>query len=234
MADVHTGEAVVDNQGGEFASDSMRRVLLQSIYKKHGVTSADVDTSLVWYGHNIDKYMEVYEETEKILAERIAAAEREGVHNTEMNLSMARTPETFDGDSVNIWKGIRMRRNTAFIPSDYIKFNFSSDRNWEPGDRYALTVRGLYTTSPIDVVMIVDYNDGTSEYRSRSLPAGTRAERLLLVLDSTKTATNIYGNIHYKAQRGEVSYLDSISLIRTRGRNMNIQERIGQKVLTRR
>lgn len=233
MADVHTGEAVVESQYMAYGSDSARRELLQAIYARHGVTSAEVDTSLVWYGHHIEKYMKVYEQTEKILAERIADAERDGAKSDEP-VAHAMASPTLEGDSVNIWKGIRTRRNSAYIPSDYIKFNFNSDRNWEPGDRYLLSVRGLYTTAPIEMTMVVDYTDGTSEYRSISSGAGMNAQRLTLVLDSTKTATNIYGNIHYKAHGTEVSYLDSISLVRMRGRNRNIDDRMGQHKIVRR
>ena len=55
--------------------------------------------------------------------------------------------------------------------------------------------------------------------------------RLLLVLDSAKVASTVYGTIHYAALPGEVSYLDSITLVRTRGRNDNVAARQGQHVV---
>ena len=53
-------------------------------------------------------------------------------------------------------------------------------------------------------------------------------KQLILVLDTVKTATNFYGTIHYSAGRGEISYIDSIALVRTRGRNDNVKARQAQ------
>lgn len=60
MADIHTGEAVVESNNRSFPNDSVKKTFMQSIYLKHGVTSQEVDTSLYWYGHNLNKYMDVY------------------------------------------------------------------------------------------------------------------------------------------------------------------------------
>ena len=55
--------------------------------------------------------------------------------------------------------------------------------------------------------------------------------RLLLVLDSAKVASTVYGSIHYAGAKDEVSYLDSITLVRTRGRNDNVRAREGQSFI---
>ena len=52
----------------------------------------------------------------------------------------------------------------------------------------------------------------------------------MLVLDSLKTATTVYGYIHYAAAPDEVSYLDSLSLTRTRGLNDNKAARAHQQM----
>lgn len=163
--------------------------------------------------------------TEEILQKRIDEAERAG---GKTDKAPRRT--SMDGDSVDVWTGIRSRRNGVDIPSDFISFNLSTDKNWDRGDRYTLSVKGMNTRTPITMNLAVDYNDGTTEYKwYRS--TGDEMSRLLLVLDSAKVASTVYGTIHYAALPGEVSYLDSITLVRTRGRNDNVAARQGQHVV---
>ncbi len=228
MADIYIGDAVVETEHRTFGNDSLRKVLQQSIYAKHGVTRELVDTSLYWYGHNIQAYMEMCDKTEEILQKRIEEAERAGGKSDGAPRHMS-----LDGDSVDIWSGIKMRRNTANIPSDFISFNVSSDKNWDRGDRYTLSVKGVNTHNLVTLNMAVDYNDGTTEYRWYNGPADGM-NRLLLVLDSAKVASTVYGAIHYAASPKEISYLDSISLVRTRGRNDNVRAREGQNVVKNR
>lgn len=228
MADIYLGDAVVENEVKNFGNDSLRKVLMQSIYAKHGVTREDVDTSLYWYGHNIQVYMEMCKRTEEILQARIDEAEQAGGKSD-------RAPRrvSLDGDSVNLWTGVVSRRNSRELVSDFISFNISTDKNWERGDRYTLSVKGLNTHRAVTLNMAVDYNDGTTEYRWFTGPA-EGMNRLLLVLDSAKVATSLYGTIHYAPSPKEVSYLDSITLVRTRGRNDNVRAREGQKTVRNR
>lgn len=228
MADIYLGDAVVENESKSFGNDSLRKVLKQSIYAKHGVTREDVDTSLYWYGHNIQAYMEMCKRTEEILQARIDEAERAGGKSEK-----APRRTSLDGDSVNVWTGVRTRRNSRELVSDFIAFNLSTDKNWERGDRYTLSVKGLNTHRPVTLNMAVEYNDGTTEYRWFTGPA-EGMNRLLLVLDSAKVASTLYGTIHYAPDADEVSYLDSIMLVRTRGRNDNVRAREGQKTVRNR
>lgn len=77
------------------------------------------------------------------------------------------------------------------------------------------------------MTLAVTYNDGTAEYVT--LEQGSEGRKsLTLVLDSAKAATTVYGAIHYAPRPGEISYLDSISVVRTRGRNDNVKAREGQ------
>uniref|UniRef100_UPI002574FC70 hypothetical protein n=1 Tax=Duncaniella freteri TaxID=2530391 RepID=UPI002574FC70 len=96
-----------------------------------------------------------------------------------------------------------------------------------------LSVKGVNTHNLVTLNMAVDYNDGTTEYRWYNGPADGM-NRLLLVLDSAKVASTVYGAIHYAASPKEISYLDSISLVRTRGRNDNVRAREGQSVVKNR
>lgn len=222
MADIHTGEAVVDNNGSSFRNDSTKKALLQSICLRHGVTTQELDTSFYWYGHNLQEYMKVYDKTISILEGRIAEAEKAGGKSADRPMTIS-----LDGDSVNLWTGPSSIRNSRVNPSDFLSFSFSTDKNWERGDRYTVSAIPINPRSPIFMTLAVTYNDGTAEYVT--LEQGSEGRKsLTLVLDSAKAATTVYGAIHYAPRQGEISFLDSISVVRTRGRNDNVRAREGQ------
>lgn len=223
MADVYVGEAVMESSPQLFPTDSARRAFKQAIFARNGVTTAEVDTSLFWYGYNTEEYLKVCERTEEIIHERIAEAESKGAKAASTTRSMS-----IDGDSVNLWSGPSAIRNSLQNPTDYITFSIPRDKNWERGDRYTLSGKGILTHHPIEMVLAVDYNDGNTEYVTLRRDASERTQRLTLVLDSMKTATSVYGYVHYKPSDGEVSYLDSLSLVRTRGKNDNKKARANQ------
>ncbi len=223
MADVYVGEAVMESSPQLFTTDSARRAFKQAIFARNGVTTAEVDTSLFWYGYNTEEYLKVCERTEEILHERIAEAESKGAKAASTTRSMS-----LDGDSVNLWTGPSAIRNSLLNPTDFITFSIPRDKNWERGDRYTLSGKGVMTHHPVEMVLAVDYNDGNTEYVTLRRDASERTQRLVLVLDSMKTASTVYGYVRYTPSEGEVSYLDSLSLVRTRGKNDNKAARANQ------
>lgn len=224
MADINIGNAIVEDERGHYSTDSSKMVLMQSIYARHGVTAADVDTSLVWYGHNIETYIKVCEAAEEILTKRIESAEM-----TAGKTAGAPLPMNLDGDSVNLWAGVPTRRITGHEASDFQTFSLFTDKNWDRGDRYTLSAKGINTRGEVTMFIAADYNDGTTEYATLRRPAEDM-QRLTFVMDSAKVASRIYGSLHYSGSEGEVAYLDSISLVRTRGRNDNVAARKGQLI----
>ncbi len=212
LADMHTGEAVIESSSRTFSTDSSRQAFLQAIYAKHGVTRQEVDSSLSWYGYNIERYMEVYDRTVEILESRlekaqdIAGASAEGATEISVNLQ---------GDSVDVWPGMRWRRFASNMPGNQITFSIENDRNWEKGDVYTLRTKLIDNHGPVSFTIAASYGDGTREYISKSLP-GDGWHDLQFVADSARIPQRIYGVISYTPQKNENVFIDSISLMRTR------------------
>jgi len=228
LADMHTGEAIVETSSRTFATDSSKQAFLQAIYEKHGVTREEVDSSLRWYGYNIERYMEVYDRTVEILEKRlekaqdIAGASAEGSTEIDVNLQ---------GDSVDVWPGMRWRRFARNMPGNQITFSLSNDRNWEKGDVYTLRSKIIDNHGPLDYTIAADYSDGTHEYISASLP-GDGWHDIQFVLDSSRTAQRVYGIVSYHPQKNENVFIDSISLMRTRWGGHYRESRSGVKSFT--
>lgn len=210
MADIHTGEAVADNSGS-FRSDSLRQLLKQSILARHGVTSEQFDTSLYWYGAHTDVYMEVNDKTIEILQKRLADAEKLGA--TDATVKAAFT----DADSAVVWNSPSSLRLTPASPLYTSTFNLRSDRGWERGDVYTLSVRQVRSTVPVKATLAVNYDDGTVEYIETTFPTDPQeTKHVKLYLDSAKVARQVYGALTVSPVKEGVVYLDSISLVRTR------------------
>lgn len=223
LADIHKGDALVEIEPRDYDNDSLRKQLKQSILMKHGVTQAMVDSSMVWYGRHLPKYVEVYESTIKILENQLADVQKSGGAG-----SMRQVSIKMDGDSVNMWPGARSARFTSSSPSNNITFSLKNDRNWDRGDVYQLRFKQLGADDNIAYTIVAEYNDGTSEYVT-SRPRGEGWQSLRIYLDPSKTASSIYGTISYTPSGDmNTTYLDSITLIRSRGLAGDTINRRGQ------
>ncbi len=220
MADIHTAESVVDTERRVFATDSMRLLLKQSVLARHGYTVADLDSSLSYYGRNIDIYAKLYDDVVEILEDRIATAEIEGLadNSSSQNNMSSDGDMSFDGDSVDVWSLPRTLFFSRTSPVSVLPFSLASDRYWEHGDVYTLRGKLSGATDAIAVALAVEYLDGSVDHLTmRSLGNGWKEATILV--DSAKTARNVYGAISYPVAASglrPVTVFDSITLYRSR------------------
>lgn len=207
LADIHKGEGVVDLQGSRYRNDSVKKALKQSIYMRHGVTQEQVDTSMVWYGHNIDVYKEVYDMVIKQLEEEL--------NNADIAADGKSVQVSVVGDSVNVWSELPYRRFSAQSPSDFVRFKLNYDENWEKGDTYSWKLFANNHILPLSWTICADYSDGSTDYISSKF-YGTGWQELKLYTDTAKILRSVYGSVQYLPSKGETAYIDSISLTRTR------------------
>lgn len=206
LADIHIGEGVVDQNYSAFNTDSAKLALKRSIYRHHGVTAEQVDTSLMWYGHNLTKYEEVYDRTIEILEKRLSE-----VRSTEAMAAMA-----IAGDSVDVWNGARHLTIAGTSPSEFLTFALDRDENWEPGDVYQWKFKTLNNAGTISLSVFADYGDGVME-QSVASSSADGWHSVQLTTDSTREARRIYGVSRLTIpHEGGYLYVDSISLTRNR------------------
>lgn len=219
LADIHIGESIVDVERTKYYNDSLKKTVKQSILVKHGVSQAQLDTSFAWYGHNIEEYITVYDRVIEILDEDI---ETLGTRKDEqLNLS-------FEGDSIDVWQGVRHYYFNSFTPSEFISFNLSKDRHWENGDYYVWRLKLINNISQIKWGIAADYSDGSSEFINTTI-SNEGWNEITIITDSTKTLNRVYGYIHAKTNDNENIYLDSLSLVRLRANGSIYRQRFSQK-----
>lgn len=209
LADMHMAEAVVENNYGNYASDSARMALKQTVLETHGVTLEQFDTSLVWYGHNIDEYLKVYDGVIENLQARQSAASSASV------LAMS-----IGGDSADVWPGSRYMVLSKRLPSPMIGFDFKNDDNFEKGDIYTFRVKVLDNPGAnVKWVMAADYDDGRLDVLNLNIsPLQSGWSEVTFVTDSTRTLDRIRGHFEVEAEEAKSNeiWVDSISLVRRR------------------
>lgn len=204
MADIHIAEAVVDMNSSTFPTDSSRQALKQSIYEAHGVTSEQVESSYVWYGHHIEDYMAVYDRTISIIEER----QRDMLTASSQQVLVA-------GDSVDIWPLANRLELSQRSPLKIISFNIPVDSNWLHHDVFTLNFNIASSMNPVDARMNIEYANGATYFSSltgRSKGKGNVSVRV----DSTMQPLRIVGYIRTNPRPGETVLIDSIALVRTR------------------
>ncbi len=204
MADLNMAEAVVETNYATFPNDSVRNVLRQSVYMSHGVTEAQFDTSMVWYGRNIDRYIEMCERTVEILEER----------QQKLGAQMAdRMAVSVSGDSVDVWQSSHYLNLNRRMPSQIVYFTLSADDNWQRGDYYTWRMKMINGEPSMRWGFMAEYDDGSVETLNISTPGRDWTEASFYT-DSTKTMKEIRGYADFGEQTG--LYVDSISLVRKR------------------
>lgn len=221
LADLHVAEAVVDMSAGQFGNDSMKMLLKQSVFAAHGTSAEQFDTSMVWYGHHMDKYIEVLDKEIELLEKRDRAA---GARAREASISMA-------GDSVDLWAGSPYVAISDRYPTTSVPFTLAIDENCEPGDQYTWRVKVIDNDRlNLSWTIAANYADSTIEVLSQNT-AQSGWNEVTFITDSTRTLTSLRGQFMPVADEhsGNVVYIDSIQLVRKRVDATKYQQRYRQR-----
>lgn len=260
IVDLQLANAYIDNHGTDFQTDSSKQVIRQSVFKKHGITQQDYDTSLVWYAHNMEDYIKAYDKAVGKLKDRydkldkggktdkgeipqdITGGPGEPTHNPVPNGATLPHPHgkrfkslstDTHSDSADLWQGRRSYVLTQGARRGFIPFDVSPDANKRPGDRYQLAYKLMRGGSDFKVNLSVDYTDGSTTFLSR----GTNSDGWITVdvqSDTARQVRRIYGYVSYDMKRGHTAYVDSLMLMRTHINKDNYGIIHAQRLLERR
>lgn len=229
LADIYVAEGVVNNNQNIYREDSMKKLLKQSVFAAHGITQAEFDTSMVWYGHNLKTYIDVHDRVIKILEKR----------NVAMGNAVVQLASSIAGDSVDVWPASKYAAITKLLPSKFVKFDIQSDPNWEPGDIYTWRMKLLDDNSnTVHWTIVAEYDDNSTDWLY-SRTSSPNWNEVTFVSDSTLTLKSIKGYFevapsdshrddHSSKSVDATIWIDSISLIRkrTNSRDYNLRFRL--------
>lgn len=93
MVDMYIAEAMIGADYQKYQGDEKKEALYESVFRKHNISQAEYDSSIIWYGKNLKIYMEVYD---GVLAEIETRTKALGDVQSNAGPASAR-------DSLNIW-----------------------------------------------------------------------------------------------------------------------------------
>lgn len=197
-------------------SENYKRVLyVESVFKKHGITQADFDTSMVWFTRNPEALTKVYEKVNARLK-----AERELIEGLIAKRDR-KAQKSQPGDSVDVWMESPLYRLTGMPLNNKLLFTLPSDSNFYDRDTLRWSVRFRFHKNPSDSLyaplmamqVLYEKNDTTvSEVRPVREPG---VETISLYADTLGKIKEVRGFIYYPMQESHRPLLaDRISLMR--------------------
>ena len=186
-------------------------------YDKHGVTSAEVDSALVYYARYPEALSEVYENlsvriknTQKRLAEE----------DTQFESHM---PVAVVGDSADLWYETRVKLMYPSVLGNRFNFTVPSDTNFKANDRFEWSGEVMFLPDEADSVnhylhlslMAKFANDSVMSVDTMLYTSG--AYNLLLTDTLGARLNTLYGNVYYKSKElGHDALLYGMRLMRYR------------------
>lgn len=210
LVDVHKAEAVIESNYNLYSSNADKKKLREAVFLKHGITQEQFDTNLVWYGHHIEDYMEIYGQ----VVERLKAENEEAKKLLAEDNSQTMSQP---GDSVDVWK---LRRAYVFDTrqaGNLLTFDIAPDENFRSRDYFELRFKVLLlprlAVKP-QVYMAARHINHDVVYNQLDIDREGWYS-LPLQTDSAMALSRIYGYIVLPVQPvpGKM-YVDSLTLIR--------------------
>lgn len=197
-------------------NESYKRVLyVESVFKKHGITQADFDTTMAWYARNPEVLAKVYEKVNQRLK-----VERDGINHL-IALRDNKPDESLPGDSIDVWIWQHIYRLTGMPLNNRITFKLPSDTNFHDRDVLHWSVRFRFNGGMPDSIhaplmaMQIQYEKNDTVIGASKRVSSAGIETIGLNADTLGKIKEVRGFIYYPMQPSLRSLVvDSISLMR--------------------
>ncbi len=137
LFDYHLAQAMARQQAGEKGiSEEMYQIAYrEAALRKHGVSEAEFDSSMVYYQRHTERLKGIYEN----LAKRLTAeAQSLGASVDDANTL---GDLTATGDTANVWRGERSLVLSPDAPFNHYSFSVEADSSFHKGDRFILNFK---------------------------------------------------------------------------------------------
>lgn len=214
LYDYHIAKALTENVS---YGDSYKQVLImESVYRKHGITSEEFDSSMVWFARYPDVLAKIYEKvTARLKAEKESIAGLVALRDN-------KPKESLPGDSVDVWIERQIHLLTQMPMSNKLIFAVPSDTNFKARDTLRWNVQYRFfgkqpdsTNAPL-MALHIFYERYDTLLTAVQRLYGAGLKTLTLSADTLGAIKEIRGSIYYPPSAFSTGtlLLDSISLMR--------------------
>ena len=217
VADMQIAEAMISSDRETYEDDAQKLALYESVFRKHHITRAEYDSSLVWYARNLDIYMRVYNLVTNDMETRIDALG--DVQRVDMGGGRR--------DSVDVWPRRAYLTFSPRVPFNGTTFHIEPKESYPPGSTFVLGMHvwgiGKGMKQHPEVRICVDQGDTTLVINDHLAKDGYHETTLRSI--ATKRVRRVYGYI--RLEQGDSYYkiyADSISLMRYNYRSTGFKQ----------
>ncbi len=134
LYDYHQAQGIAEEADGNVANT--RYMLIQQVFKKHGVTEAQFDSSMVWYSAHTEYLVKMYKRIDARLEKASAELGYDASSDVYSNLSSY-------GDTAVVWRAtnICLQNN---VGQNLVGYKIHTDSTFLLGDTYELRFRNRF------------------------------------------------------------------------------------------
>lgn len=198
MADIQIAEAYErSGDAHAYLQGRDREMLGRGVLMHHGVTPEEMDSTLAWYGRNMDEYSKLYKKIDAELSIR------------QLKYARAAGESDNEGSTADLWP-----YNRRFVIDNNsltrgIVVNIPAN-DLEPGSKltWKMTVDGA---SSRNLTLGVDYSDGSSSIYSQSNRGFEKWVEVSLQTDSLLEVSRIFAIADFENSNPRI-FIDSVQL----------------------
>ncbi|MDR1602449.1 MAG: DUF4296 domain-containing protein [Tannerella sp.] len=210
LVDMQIAEEMINTDPYVFRGNEEKNTLYRSVFRKYGVTEAEYDSSLVWYGKHLDAYMRISKSALAEVQKRIDA----------LGDAVPEPVPESNRDSLDIWIFRRHYELSPRMLEHMIAFDIEPGAAYSPGSAFVLglNVWGItpQMTKPVEI-RLHTVSDDTTYTVSRTVRENGYYEMMLKV-NPVKRTQRVYGHIRLDGKAGVCRkiYLDQLQLTKYR------------------
>lgn len=208
MIDMYLAEGMINTDSKSFPDSLAKDALYQSVFRKHKIKQSLYDSSLVWYGKNLDILMQVNELALKDINDRIR----------DLGDVQASAGPVSNRDSLNVWP---RRDFLVFAPNTLfngVVYDIKPERPYSSGSGFVLGMRVWGITKKMshtpELRLSIDQGD-TTLVANKKITADGYYQTIIKGV-ATKQVRRVYGYIRMdnKEQDYYKIYVDSLKLMK--------------------
>ena len=159
LVDYHLAQGMAEAAPGDKEVNRYRYI--QAVFRKHHVSEAAFDSSLIWYSSNAEKFVMIYKRvTARVEAKAtMMGVDAQATHDQYANL-------TAQGDTANIWTDRNYHLLQMNTLDNLYFFKTQADSSFQRGDRFLwrfnAEFRGMNRGSDVVAVLMLEYENDTT------------------------------------------------------------------------
>lgn len=197
LTEMMLADAYDQNPASKSLPDSVRKHMASGILAKYGVAQEKLDSTMRWYGANLDEYYLLFDKIDKNL--------------TRLRKNLAKTSPEIKADDNNIWNLPDHLWFTPLGSGSAFVFELPGTAVTK-GERLEFKMH-FSKISEVQLTLGVDYKDETIGLSERTF-RGDKSLSLILQTDTSKIVSRIFGTVMLKPNALPM-YADSIKLLKS-------------------